>query len=91
MPLDIVQDKLIKLDDNLDFKVAYEPTKMVDHKYVVREDTGVVLAGIALWLGVKQPQRRPLATAMFLVGVSWVVIVTNVLMPMFGDDNLLIS
>lgn len=54
---------------------------------LVREDTGVVLAGIALWLGVKQPQRRPLATAMFLVGVSWVVIVTNVLMPMFGDDN----
>ena len=40
MPLDIVQDKLIKLDDKLDFKVAYEPTKMRDHKYVVREDTG---------------------------------------------------
>ena len=40
MPLDIVQDKLIKLDDNLNFKVAYEPTKMRDHKYVVREDTG---------------------------------------------------
>mgnify|MGYP003643252852 CR=1 FL=1 len=40
MPLDIVQDKLIKLDTNLDFKVAYEPTKMKDHKYVVREDTG---------------------------------------------------
>ena len=32
MPLDIVQDKLIKLDENLDFKVAYEPTKMRDHK-----------------------------------------------------------
>ena len=54
---------------------------------LIREDTGVVLAGIALWLGIKQPQRWPLATAMFLVGVSWVVIVTNVLMPMFGDDN----
>jgi len=43
MPLDIVQDKLIKLDDNLNFKVAYEPTKMRDHKYVVREDTGEYL------------------------------------------------
>ncbi len=40
MPLDIVQDKLITLDDNLNFKVAYEPTKMREHKYVVREDTG---------------------------------------------------
>ena len=43
MPLDIVQDKLINLEDNLNFKVAYETTKMKDHKYVVREDTGEYL------------------------------------------------
>jgi len=43
MPLDGIQDKLINLNDNLNFDVVYEPTKMEDHKYVVREDTGEYL------------------------------------------------
>jgi hypothetical protein len=38
MPLDGIQDKLINLNANLNFDVVYEPTKMEDHKYVVRED-----------------------------------------------------
>ena len=43
MPLDIVQDKLIPLSAALNFNVQYEPTKMKDHKYVCRSDTGEYL------------------------------------------------
>lgn len=43
MPLDGIQDKLINLNDNLNFDVVYEPTKMEDHKYVFRKDTGEYL------------------------------------------------
>jgi len=28
------------IPDHLDFKVAFEPTKMHDKKYVINEDTG---------------------------------------------------
>ena len=54
---------------------------------LVREDTGVVLASVGLWLGVRHPSRRILAAAMVIGGLSWVAIVTNALMPLFGDDN----
>ena len=54
---------------------------------LIREDTGVVLVGIGLWLGLRQRQRWPLAAALILYGGSWVVLVTNVLMPLFSADN----
>jgi uncharacterized membrane protein len=54
---------------------------------LVREDTGVVLAGIGLWLLWRQRQRWPLALALILWGGAWVVLVTNVLMPLFSEDN----
>ena len=54
---------------------------------LIREDTGVVLAAIGLWLVIRQRQRWPLALAFGLWGLSWVVICTNVLMPLFSDDN----
>jgi uncharacterized membrane protein len=54
---------------------------------LIREDTGVLLVGIALWLGVRHPHRWRLAAAMGLYGAGWVVLVTNVLMPLFSEDN----
>jgi uncharacterized membrane protein len=54
---------------------------------LVREDTGVVLAGIGIWLAVRQPRRRLLAAALVAWGIGWVLLVTNVLMPFFSEDN----
>jgi len=54
---------------------------------LIREDTGVVLAGIGLWLVVRDRSRWPVAAALMLYGGSWVLLVTNVLMPLFSADN----
>ena len=54
---------------------------------LVREDTGVVLVGVGLWLLIRQRQRWPLALALMVWGGSWVMIVTNGLMPLFSEDN----
>jgi len=43
MPLDgilEVNESLIKVQDNLDFKVSFEPTKFNKKKYVINEETG---------------------------------------------------
>jgi uncharacterized membrane protein len=54
---------------------------------LVREDTGVVLAGIGLWLTLRVPRRRWLGLALMVWGLGWVLLVTNVLMPLFSEDN----
>jgi hypothetical protein len=54
---------------------------------LVREDTGVVLVGIGLWLLLRRRHRWPLGLALILWGGGWVVLVTNVLMPLFSEDN----
>lgn len=54
---------------------------------LIREDTGVLLVGVGLWLAVRQPRRWPLALALALWGGGWVLLSTNVLMPLFSDDN----
>ena len=54
---------------------------------LIREDTGVVLAAVGLWLLVRARQRWPIALALSIAGISWVLICTNVLMPLFSDDN----
>ena len=54
---------------------------------LIREDTGVVLVGIGIWLGIRDRQRWPLAAALIAYGGSWVTIATNLLMPLFSDDN----
>lgn len=54
---------------------------------LVREDTGVVLAGIGLWLLIRQRHRWPVALALILWGGAWVVVVTTVLMPLFSEDT----
>nr|WP_259735451.1 DUF2079 domain-containing protein [Synechococcus sp. CS-1329] len=54
---------------------------------MIREDTGVLLVGVSLWILVRQRQRWPLALALAVLGLGWVLLVTNVLMPLFSDDN----
>ena len=54
---------------------------------LIREDTGVVLVGLGVWLGWRQRERWPLALALIAYGGGWVVLVTNVLMPLFSHDN----
>ena len=54
---------------------------------LIREDTGVVLASIGLWLSIRDQQRRKIGLLFVITGLAWVGIVTNVLMPIFGDDN----
>jgi uncharacterized membrane protein len=51
----------------------------------IREDTGVMLVAIGLWLLLRQ--RWPLAVALIAWGGGWVLICTNLLMPLFSDDN----
>lgn len=54
---------------------------------LIREDTGIVLASIGLWLTIKDQRRRTIGILFVITGLAWVGIVTNVLMPIFGDDN----
>ena len=54
---------------------------------LIREDTGVLLVAIGAWLLVRHRQRWPLALALMAWGGGWVVLCTNVLMPLFSDDN----
>ncbi|WP_369820080.1 DUF2079 domain-containing protein [Synechococcus sp. 1G10] len=54
---------------------------------MIREDTGVLLVGVSLWILVRQRQRWPLALGLAALGMGWVLLVTNVLMPLFSDDN----
>jgi uncharacterized membrane protein len=54
---------------------------------LVREDTGVVLAGVGLWLLLRRRHLWPVGLALIVWGGAWVVLVTNVLMPLFSEDN----
>ena len=54
---------------------------------LIREDTGVLLVAIGAWLLVREQQRWPLALALIAWGGGWVMACTNLLMPMFSDDN----
>lgn len=54
---------------------------------LIREDTGIVLAGVGVWLIIREPNRRALGALIGIWGLCWVAIVTNILMPIFGDDN----
>ncbi len=54
---------------------------------MIREDTGVLLAGVALWMLIRRRELWPLALALGVVGLGWVLVVTNLLMPLFSEDN----
>lgn len=54
---------------------------------LIREDTGVLLVAIGIWLLVRQRRRWPLALLLIAWGGGWVLLCTNVLMPLFSDDS----
>jgi len=54
---------------------------------LIREDTGVLLVGVGLWLGWRESERWRLALALILYGAGWVALVTTVLMPLFSEDS----
>ena len=54
---------------------------------LIREDTGVLLVAVGAWVLVRQRHRWPLALALISWGGGWVLLCTNVLMPLFSDDN----
>jgi hypothetical protein len=54
---------------------------------LIREDTGIMLIAIGLWLFLREPKRWPIAIALIIWGAGWMVLVTNALMPLFSDDN----
>ena len=54
---------------------------------LIREDTGILLVAIGAWLAVREPQRWPLALAFVAWGGGWLMVCTNLLMPLFSDDN----
>ena len=54
---------------------------------MIREDTGVLLVGVSLWMLWRRQEPWPLALLLGAVGIGWVVIVTNGLMPLFSEDN----
>ena len=54
---------------------------------LIREDTGVVLMGVGIWLGLRRQGRWPMAVTLILFGGGWVALSTNVLMPLFSADN----
>jgi len=53
---------------------------------LIREDTGVLLMGVALWCFVRRPHWRLPAVLMGLYGAGWVYAATNLFMPLFSED-----
>ena len=53
---------------------------------LVREDTGVVLFGMALWMGLRRRAPWWVAALIGLWGAAWCVMVTSVLMPAVSAD-----
>ncbi len=54
---------------------------------MIREDTGVLLVGIAVWLLLRSKGNSIIALFFLVYGASYVLIVTNLIMPLFSDDN----
>ena len=54
---------------------------------LIREDTGVLLVAVGLWVLIRHRGRWPMALMLIIWGGGWVLICTNLLMPLFSDDN----
>ena len=54
---------------------------------LIREDTGVLLVAVGLWVLIRHRGRWPLALILIIWGGGWVLICTNLMMPLFSDDN----
>lgn len=52
----------------------------------IREDTGIILFGIGLYLALIRRYPR-LGVALCLLGFSYITLVTNTIMPLFSNDN----
>ena len=53
---------------------------------LIREDTGVLLMGVALWCFLRRPHWRLPAVLMGLYGAGWVYAATNLFMPLYSED-----
>ena len=54
---------------------------------LIREDTGILLVAVGLWMLLRERVRWPLAFALIAWGAGWMLVVTSQLMPLFSDDN----
>lgn len=54
---------------------------------LIREDTGVVLIGIGLWVVFRKRNQWKLGSLLIFYGGVWVLLVTNLLMPIFSEDS----
>ena len=54
---------------------------------MIREDTGIMLIAIGLWLLFRERDRWLIAVVLIVWGAGWMLFVTNALMPLFSDDN----
>ncbi len=54
---------------------------------LIREDAGVLLVGIGLWLIVRKQKEWVLGAIFILYGGLWAIAVTNVFMPLFSADS----
>ncbi len=54
---------------------------------LIREDAGILLIAVGIWLIVKQRKLWTLGILFILYGGLWAITVTNILMPIFSDDN----
>ena len=53
---------------------------------LIREDTGVLLMGVALWCFIRRPHWRLPAVLMGIYGAGWVYAATNLFMPLYSED-----
>jgi uncharacterized membrane protein len=54
---------------------------------LIREDTGILLVAVGLWMLLRERVRWPLAIALIAWGGGWMLVVTSQIMPLFSDDN----
>ncbi len=54
---------------------------------MVREDTGIVLMGVGLWVLYAYKSQWKLALYLILYGSVSVIAITNFIMPIFSEDN----
>ncbi len=54
---------------------------------LIREDAGILLIGVAIWLMYVDISRWKTSLLLVAYGLGWVLLVTNVLMPIFSEDS----
>jgi uncharacterized membrane protein len=54
---------------------------------ITQEQVGVVIAGLAVWLAVRHPERRRAALILGAAALAWVAVALLVIMPAFAIDG----